>query len=307
MFAALREAAEAFTAPHQPEDGLIATPLADLVFMKCGVQTLPRHVLYKPALCVILSGAKEVTLSDRSLEYSEGKMLVVGIDLPARSGITKAPYLGMALELDAGIMREVMTQIDMKEAPLTEGGLGILVNQLGDPVADCLARLIRLFERPEAVPVLYPSLARELYYWLLTGPGADEIRRLVLTTGHTQRIAKAIHALKSNYDQPIRIQDLADTACMSASSFHQHFKALTSMTPLQFQKQLRLLEARRLMTCEAANVTHAAFKVGYESTSQFSREYTRHFGISPKQDAMAVREGLAQPSDAAAHAGGRAA
>jgi AraC-like DNA-binding protein len=150
-------------------------------------------------------------------------------------------------------------------------------------------RLVRLLATPKAIPVLYPSIMREIYYWLLSGPNAGAICKIALPNGHTQRIADAIYVLRENFSRSIRIEELAATARMSPSSFHQHFKTLTSMTPLQYQKQLRLLEARRLMVSDAANVTRAALQVGYESPSQFSREYARMFGTPPKRDAMTMK------------------
>ena len=173
----------------------------------------------------------------------------------------------------------------------------MFVDALVSPVADCVARLIRLLDTPGAVPILYPSIMRELSFWLLTGPSGGRIARLALPSGHAQRIADAINVMREDIARPVRVEELAGAARMSPSSFHKHFKMLTSMTPLQYQKQLRLLEARRLMTADAANVANAAYRVGYESPSQFSREYARMFGAPPKRDVTALRTAAAQRSD----------
>ena len=154
---------------------------------------------------------------------------------------------------------------------------------------DCTLRTIRLLETPKAIPVLYPAIMREICYWLLTGPHGGEVMRMTLANSHAERVVKAIHTLRDRFAEPIRIDELASIAKMSPSAFHRQFKAITAMTPLQYQKQLRLLEARRLIVAEAANVETAAFQVGYESPSQFSREYSRMFGAPPRRDVAALR------------------
>jgi transcriptional regulator GlxA family with amidase domain len=149
--------------------------------------------------------------------------------------------------------------------------------------------MVRLLDTPDAIPMIYPLLMREISYWLLTGPHGGEIAGLALSSSRSQRVISAIHALRERFAEPVRIEDLARTAQMSPSAFHREFKALTSMTPLQYQKQLRLLEARRLMTADTANVETAAFQVGYESPSQFSREYARMFGAPPRREVVALK------------------
>jgi len=240
-----------------------------------------------------------VTLGDRVFDYTDMQALVVSVELPAFGRVTRAsataPYLGMTLEFDVGIMRDVMEQLDVPPKPTGEFGLGLFVNDLSEPLIDCILRLVRMLATPKAIPVLYPSVMREIYFWLLTGANGAELCRLALPNSHTQRIADAIYILRGNFSRSIRIEELATAAHMSASSFHQHFRTLTSMTPLQYQKQLRLLEARRLMVAEAANVTEAAYQVGYESVSQFSREYARTFGMPPKRDTTVLKARVPLP------------
>ncbi|MGZ5840876.1 MAG: helix-turn-helix domain-containing protein [Xanthobacteraceae bacterium] len=159
-----------------------------------------------------------------------------------------------------------------------------------EPLADCVLRAVRLLDKPKAISALYPAIMREICYWLLAGPHGGEIALMTLAGRHTPRIVKAIHVLRDRFAKPIRIEELAAIAKLSPSAFHRQFKALTSMTPLQYQKRLRLLEARRLMVSAAANVETAAFQVGYESPSQFSREYSRMFGLPPRRDIASLRQ-----------------
>jgi transcriptional regulator GlxA family with amidase domain len=162
------------------------------------------------------------------------------------------------------------------------------------PLTDCMLRLVRLLDLPQAVPVLFPAIMREICFWLLTGENGGEVCKLALPDSHTRRIASAIYLLRDNFTRAIRVRELADAARMSVSSFHEHFKALTSMTPLQYQKQLRLLEARRLLLAGGLSVSGAAYRVGYESASQFSREYSRMFGGAPRLDIAEAKSSAAQ-------------
>jgi AraC-like DNA-binding protein len=213
--------------------------------------------------------------------------------MPAFGRVTKAskerPYLGITIDLDVGVLREVMDQLDEPPVPSNSQGIGVFASPLEGGLADCVVRLVRLVDNPKAIPVLQPTIMREICFWLLTGPYAGEICKLVLPNSHLQRVAEAIYLLRDNFTKPVRIEHLAAAARMSPTSFHQHFKILTSMTPLQYQKQLRLLEARRLMASNDVNVSHAAFQVGYESPSQFSREYARMFGTPPKRDVTELK------------------
>lgn len=281
-----------YVSVHSGPDAVSATPMRDVSIM-CSTQArLPFRHIYKPSLCVVVQGSKKIELEDQIFDYSAGTALIVSVELPGFGSVTQAskavPFLGMTIELDIGLMREVMEQMTNPPRPAGER-LGVFVEQLSEPVQDCLDRLVRLFDRPEAVAVLYPSIMKELYYWLLSGPNGREICKIAHSDSHTQRIADAIYLMREHIARPLSIEDMASAARMGVSSFHQHFKMLTSMTPLQYHKQLRLLEARRLMVVEAANVTSAAFHVGYESPSQFSREYARLFGQAPKRDSMALK------------------
>ena len=274
-------------------DGLHLTSMDGLVIFKASGGDLPYHAVYRPSLCIVAQGAKRVTFEDHVLDYEVGEALVVSVEVPAVGEITRAtaqdPYLALALEFDFAIMCQVMDELEHPPKPNCRVGLGAFVSSTGGPLLECAIRLVHLLEMPDALRILYPAIMREICYWLLTGPHAGDICKIVIGDSHTQRIAEAINVLRDGYSRTIRTEELASAACMGVSSFHQHFKALTSMTPLQYQKNLRLLEARRILAADGTDVASAAFQVGYESASQFSREYTRMFGIAPKRDALRGR------------------
>ncbi len=287
MANALSKVLKSFTDEKGGGDGLFFTPIDGVHVMRSSQERLPQHGLYSPSLCVVAQGAKQIALDDQVFEYSEGMALAVSVEMPGFGRITKAspesPYLGLTIEFDVGLMREVLDLIEAPPRP-TPDGLGLFVEQLSTSLQDCIVRLARLLTTPAAIPVLYPSIMKEICFGLLTGPHGGEVCKIAQTDSHTRRIADAIYLLRNNFTRQVRVEEMAEAARMSPSSFHHHFKTVTSLTPLQFQKQLRLLEARRLMVTQAVSVTSAAYQVGYESASQFSREYARMFGMPPKRD-----------------------
>jgi AraC-like DNA-binding protein len=234
---------------------------------------------------------------DNCHHYGAGQALLVSVEMPGFGTVTEAsptkPYLGVILELDLAILRVVATELVAPPKPSDNIGCGVFVSDFDGPLAECTLRIVRLLDTPSAIPVLYPAIMREISYWLLSGPYGREVVRMTLCNNYEPRILQAIHFLRDRFAKPVRIVELASIAQLSSSAFHRQFKAVTSMTPLQYQKQLRLLEARRLMTSEAANVEKAAFRVGYESPSQFSREYGRMFGMSPRRDANLLKRAAA--------------
>lgn len=280
-------------------DGFFATAIEGLMLTRSHSETIPHHVLYKPALCVVAQGAKQVMLGEETLRYEAMQALVVNVEMPLVGHVAQAssemPYLGLILELDARLMREVLDRIENPPRPNDTQEPAAFVNDLRGPLAESVLRLVTLLDTPQAIPVLAPSVLREIYFWLLTGPNGGEICKFATADTHTERLSRAINLLRGDFTRPIRSGQLAAAAQMSSSSFHQHFKALTSMTPLQYQKQLRLLEARRLMLTDSMSATTAAYQVGYESPSQFSREYARMFGAPPHRDVESLR-GLAIPT-----------
>ncbi|MDE1567079.1 AraC family transcriptional regulator [Aquabacter sediminis] len=269
--------------------GVFPTPIGSFNIVRSFKERMRMRQVYKPSLCVVLQGAKEIIVGEDTLRYGAMECLAVGMTLPATGHIIEAspdaPYAGLMLELDVAMIRDVLEQLEVPPVPAVSGPC-LFVRQVDDPLAECVLRLLRMCETPKAFPILFPSIMREICYWLLTGPNGGELCKLAEPESNAARIGKALHLIHEDMARTLRMEELADVARMSLSSFHQHFKAMTSMTPLQFQKQLRLLEARRLMVMEDANVTEAAYQVGYESASQFSREYSRMFGVAPKRDVM---------------------
>ncbi len=239
--------------------------------------------LYEPVLCLVLQGRKEVSIAERTLSLNPGECLLVSHDLPVRSRVTKAPYLALVLVVDVATVRELREQVS--DADLAEGTARAAQTHRADPgLLDALRRYLALADSPADAKVLGPLTAREIHYRLLTTPSGGMLRSLTRPDSNASAIAHAIGHIRGDIRSPIAVPELARRVGMSVSSFHKHFKTITSTTPLQYQKELRLLEARRLLRTGGASVTLAAFDVGYESPSQFSREYTRKFGVSPSRD-----------------------
>lgn len=294
MTEALKRAVWRYADSHADADGFAATPIPGLSMMRHYAPNRIIHVIYRPLLCLVLQGAKEVMAGEAVLRFGAGQSLLVNVDLPAIGRITQAsrqaPYLALALELDMGVMRALMAEIAAQSDPAPAREVPLFVEDTEAVLLDCATRLVRLLDRPEAEPVLRPAIVREMHYWLLAGRHGGVIRRLAPLDSHAQRIARAIALLRAEFARPVPVERLAEEAGMSPSSFHQHFKAVTRVSPLQFQKQLRLLEARRMMLAEGCSASQAGFAVGYESVSQFTREYGRMFGNPPKRDVMDSRD-----------------
>ncbi len=277
--------------------GPFATEIDGLTLFRSDREKRPDHMIIKPALCVVVQGAKWTAFGDKRFAYRAGQALVVSIEMPALGSITEAtpakPYLGLVIEFDLGVMREVMEGLADPPVLGHDVGGGVRVTDFDGPVADCALRMARLLERPVAIPTVAPMIMREICYWLLTGRNGGDIARITLATGHAPRIVSAIHRLRGRFAEAVTIDELAALARLSPSAFHRRFKALTAMTPLQYQKQLRLLEARRLMASGAANAETAARAVGYESASHFSRDYSRMFGTPPRRDVASLGTAVA--------------
>ncbi|MDY6983771.1 MAG: AraC family transcriptional regulator [Pseudomonadota bacterium] len=243
--------------------------------------------VYTPCVCFIVQGSKRVLLDTETYEYRPSQFLAVSVDLPVIGEVTEGcvnkPYLCLQVELDQVQLAELLIQAS---TPPAQGATtrGIFVGKVDASLGDCALRLARLLDSPQDIPLLAPMIKRELYYRLLTGAHAVSIAQLARAGSAMQRVAQAIRELKSNFDKPVRIEDLAARIGMSVSSFHAHFKAVTAMSPLQYQKRLRLMEARQIMLMEQRDAASTAYRVGYESPSQFSREYARVFGNPPGRD-----------------------
>jgi AraC-like DNA-binding protein len=243
-----------------------------------------QHVVYEPMLCVILEGAKQATLGSESFAYQAGDYLVVSADLPVSGQVLSAPYVAVGIGLDAVAIAELM--LEAGEGPGADAAptRGLAVSRMDDELIDCVGRLIRLLDRPQDVAVLAPMIRREILWRLLAGEHAATMRQIGAEDGRLARVRRVIQRLRDHYAEPIRIEELAGLAGMSETSLHRHFKAVTSMSPLQFQKQVRLQEARNLLLGHANDVAGVGFAVGYDSPSQFSREYSRQFGRPPGRD-----------------------
>jgi AraC-like DNA-binding protein len=271
-------------------NGIHSTAIAQLELMRESVAPTVLRAVYEPTLCIILQGRKETLLGKETYHYGAAQYIVVTVDLPLSGNIVEAtaekPYLCFKLSLDATQLWDIVDQIqrtlDKKESSVR----GLFVSDANAPLIECATRLTRLLDTPEDIPFLAPMMIREIYYHLLMGDQNEAVRQIATSGSHMQRIAEVI---KAEFTKSLSMDDLAKQARMSSASFHRHFKAVTSMSPLQYQKQLRLLEARRLMLAEDADATHAAYQVGYESPSQFNREYSRMFGAPPKKDIERLR------------------
>ena len=275
---------------------MFMTPIDGLAILRSDRPKPPNHMLSRPAMCIVAQGAKWATFGHNKLEYRAGQALVVGVETPSIGRVVQAspdePCLVLAFELDLAIVRAVAEEMDAPPMASGEPCRGVFVTDFQGPLADCALRLVRLLDTPAAVPTLYPLIMREICYWLLTGPHGGAVARLTLTNSPPQRVIRAMHSLRMRFREAVRIEELAAIAQMSPSTFHRQFKALTSLAPLQYQKQLRLLEARRLMISTGYNVETACFEVGYESPSQFSREYARMFGAPPKRDVKKMQTSI---------------
>ncbi len=285
---ALRAACDPLFDALGKADGVSPIGVPGLIVMRSSRPTRPQCILYRPALCLIIQGTKEMVAGRHRATYGEGRSVIITSDMPTLLQITEAspdrPFIGLGLELDPGVMRDVIGSMAAPPAGSKEGGLGPLDEETGAPVRDCVARLIQAAEAPDAVAVLHPLIMREICYWLLTGPNGKRIAGQISLSGSAKRIADVVCFIRQAFAKPIRIEQLAALANMSPSSLHQHFRSVTSTSPLQFQKRLRLAEARRLLLTGGIGVAEAAFQVGYESASQFSREYSRLFGLPPAKD-----------------------
>lgn len=289
-------------ARHSQFDGVHATAIEGFVVARASSTTgEPIHMVHEPAMCLVVQGAKQAILNDSVYEYSAGDCLVVSLDLPITSRITQAtpeaPYLGFRMNVDPSEIATMILQTNQRSAPERSVTQAFAVARSSAEMLDAMLRLTRLLDAPEDIGTLAPLARREILYRLLKSELGGQLRQIAATDGEAQRISRAIHKLRKYFDQTLRVEDIAREVHMSASSFHHHFKVITSMSPLQYQKQLRLQEARRLMLVHDVDAATAAHRVGYESPSQFGREYRRLFGEPPARDLRRLR--ARQPASAA--------
>ena len=267
-------------------------PLPGLFFNRIST-SMGMHGVSEPAFCVVAQGSKAVFVGDERYLYDPAHYLLFTAELPyvsqAIDPSPARPYLSLRLNLDPTVVSSVMVEAGHRPPSSQTSVPATNVSPLDANLLDAVVRLVRLVDTPADAPVLVPLITREIVYRLLQGNQGDRLRYITAQRGHTHRIARAIQQFHEKFDQPLRIDDIAQDLGMSVSSFHQHFKAVTAMTPLQFQKQLQLQEARRLMLGEDLDATTAGSRVGYNDAAHFSREYKRLFGLPPMRDVERLR------------------
>lgn len=250
----------------------------------------------KPAFCVIAQGAKDVLVNDELFHYDSGSYLISTIDLPVKSSVVEAspekPYLNFRIDLDPTLVAQVLMESRIEAKKRSATAKAIDVSPIDADLLEGVVKLARLLDTPEEMQFLAPGIIREIIYRLLRGAQGERLSHLVTAEGDTRRISKAVRQLRDNIDQPLKVEDMARELGMSVSGFHSHFKSVTAMSPVQFQKQIRLQEARRLMLAENMDVSSASFRVGYEDPSYFSREYKKLFGAPPLRDIAWLRSNL---------------
>lgn len=281
----------ALIARHVPADGFHTTPIARLTLARSSTVTIPMPNVYRPQLCFVAQGQKEVSLGDQLFTYGPGRYGVVTYDLPVIGHVVEAtpanPYLCLFIDFDPVMLGDLAQRIPPPAGVFAP--IGKTVTDADPALLDAVLRLMRLLDDPAALPVLAPLAEQEILYRLLAGPNGGRMRSVTSSQGRVAQVGRAIAWIGKNFRQHFAIETLAAEVGMSPSSLHEHFRAVTAMTPLQFQKQLRLQDARSLMLVEDIDVASAALRVGYESPSQFSREYRRLFGESPARDVARLR------------------
>ena len=278
------------------EDGTVQ-PLKGLYLSRASLPLQPLHGVLEPSLCVIAQGSKEVLLGDSRYRYDPAHYLLASVELPTINRVLEAskerPYLSLRLELPPTLVGSVMVEAghSRRSSPPRHADVRAMdVSPLDVNLLDAVVRLVRLLGSPAEARVLMPLITREIIYWLLVGEQGARLRHLATLGGYTPDIARAVERLRQDFDQPLRIEQIARELGMSVSGFHHHFKAVTAMSPLQFQKRLRLQEARRLMLGEDLDAALAASRVGYYDASHFNREYKNLFGVPPIRDIQRLRE-----------------
>ncbi|MCO5730490.1 AraC family transcriptional regulator [Rhizobium sp. SSA_523] len=283
-------------AHHTEDDGVFATAIPRLSLVRASKPTEPMQSVQQPALCIIAQGSKQVLLADEVYHYGPARHLIASADLPITGQVLEAdaqkPYLSLKLDLDMNALAALMMDapIALSSASHSKScGKALCLSRSDPKLMDAALRLVSLLDTPEDIPVMAPLIEREILYRLLRGDQAAKLRRMLMPESRLSQVNRAIAWIRQNYDKPFSIDQVAREARMSASSLHEHFREVTALSPLQYQKQLRLQEARRLILSEAMDAASAAHRVGYDSPSQFSREYRRLFGAPPMQDVTRLK------------------
>lgn len=275
------------------QDGVHPTLIQSLFLIRESAITEPISRVNEPSFCLILQGEKGVLLGEERFLYGPGNYIVALVDLPVTGQVIKAtkesPYLALKLEFTSSEIIEVLQDTVVQSNPGGNAKRAMFVSEVESSLLDAVFRLACLIERPKHSPILAPIYKKEIIYWILQSPHGEALEQMAVEGSNASRIREVIDHIINNFDKSFRIEELAEIANMSVASLHRHFKEVTAMSPIQFQKQLRLQEARGLLLSESTDVAEAAFRVGYESQSQFSREYSRMFGFSPRVDVNRIR------------------
>lgn len=287
-----REELTALVERYAQVEGVTATAWPALSFFRADTPSDRSCAMYEPCLGLLLQGNKHILVGEDRFEQEYGHYLINSIDVPVTAQVVRAspqaPCLCITLRLDPVRIGEWLPEVTLPK-PSGATARGLALSPVGTEVLDPLLRLVRLLDQPDDLALLAPLIERELIYRLLTGEQGARLAQIVTAGGQGQQIARAIQWLRQHYNKPLRIAELASMVNMSPSSLHHHFRQITAMSPLQYQKVLRLHEARRLLLTEGCDVATAAHRVGYESPSQFSREYSRQHGAPPLRDVMRLR------------------
>jgi AraC-like DNA-binding protein len=274
------------------DDPKVATLMPGIVIMASDTRTRPMCYVSEPAFAMVVQGAKRAILGEKIFDYSAGQYLVVSVDLPLTANVVEAsveqPFLALGVKLNAATIAALLVETGVirkaRTAPST-----IAVSDLTDDLLDPVVRLLRLLDRPEDIPVLRPAVEREIYWRLINGDQGAMIQQIGLEDSRVAKISKAIRWIRSNHSDILRVETLAQMVGMSLTSFHRHFRAVTSLSPLQYQKRIRLQQARARLAANPKDIAAVSFAVGYHSPSQFSREYRRLFGATPGEDAFRLQ------------------
>ena len=276
-------------------DGGHETAIPELTLYRFSNPTPPAEVMQMPAIYIVVQGRKEVTVGDATYVYDPSQYLAVSLALPAVGRVVKAspkkPYLCMTLSVDTRALAALIVEAGLPAPRDDHDGRAIYVSALASPLLEGLLRLVRLLDQPRDIPVLAPLILRELHYRLLQGEQQGRLAEMAIGNGRLRRVSGALDWIKEHFAEPLLIEALAKRVNMSPSALHSHFKAVAAMSPIQYQKRLRLEEARRLLLSNATSAEAVAYEVGYASPSQFSREYARLFGQPPRRDADSLRDG----------------
>ncbi len=281
-------------------DGNHQTAVPELTLHRLSAPMPPVHGVLKPTFCITAQGGKLAMLGEETYLHDPARYLLLSVDMPLTVQIVEAspedPYLGFCLDIDPRQISALLLEMEeaKEEAPSqrplgTTPARGFSLSRTDAALLDAVVRLLRLLDTPQDVPMLAPPAVREIFYRLLSGEQGERLRQIAVRNSLTERVARATEWIKRHYAEPLSIETIAQEVCMSASGLHHHFKAVTALSPLQYQKRLRLQEARRLMLSEALDAATAGYRVGYQSPSQFSREYRRLFGVPPRQDLARLR------------------